>query len=218
MLRSGFDQCNKEIDHRERSIDRQTSLSSFLPLLLEEYKNNRQPLDVESATNERHKVKTQSISSPLKALSCDSNHELLICLDKSCDRPDLLRTVSVISDNAKIPTTRLRKRSGSLQVSDEGTDDKREASLSEIECDCNHDIDDQVREAMEDSTIEKLSLESLFFENSSMPNVFANKTVCRLHEYDRWSPHSSFSSIQGLPTTSISVDELPKKCVRRPSL
>ena len=202
MLRRAFEQCdNKPIDHHERSMNRKTLLSSFLPPLLEECQHKRQPHIVESKRiNEPSEANKQSLSSPLNGPYCTSKNEFTL-FDN--DLQDIPTNFAVVSDNAKIPTTRLRERSGSLQISDDGTDDKRELSLSEIEYDGSSDVENQGRE-----TIEGLQTEVCGVKNQ----------IYRLQEHDRWSAHGSFSSLQGLSSTSTCMDQLPKICMRRPSL
>lgn len=202
MLRRAFEQCdNTPIDHHERSMNRKTLLSSFLPPLLEECQHNRQAHIVESKRiNEPSTSSKQSLSSPLKGSSCTSKNEITLFRN---DLQDVPTKFALVADNAKIPTTRLRERSGSLQISDVGTDDKRELSLSEIEYDGSSDTENQGRE----------TIEGIQTEVSGVKNQ-----IYRLQEHDRWSAHGSFSSLQGLSSTSTCMDQLPKIYRRRPSL
>ncbi len=194
-------------------MDRKTSLSSFLPLLLEEYQHNRQPCIPESPINEPTKVNTSSLASPLNGPSFTSNNKPTPSCNDLHKKPTKF---SVVSDNAKIPTTKLRERSGSLQFSD--TDDKRELSHSEIEYDGNSDVENRGRETIEGNENEKIHPVLSFLKEPRMKNATMKNQIYRLKEHDRWSAHGSFSSIQGLSTATTSVDQLPKKCMRRPSI
>ena len=199
-------------------MNRKTSLSLFLPLILEEYEENRQPKSDDSPRDGRKKSEyLQSLSRPYIGSISASSDQLIFGSDELYHRQTTSGIVSVVSDNAKIPTTRLREQSGSLQTSDDSSDDKRESSLTEFE-----DDDSKNRDMAEVDNEEPLLPQ--FPDDSRrrndvpwMSNDSAENKIDELQDH-RWSAHCSFSSIQGLPGAMARVDHMPKKGTRRPSV
>jgi hypothetical protein len=190
-----------------RIMNDKTLLSSFLPRLLEEYKEKLRPDNADfplAESCQRRKRSEQlppSFGSPSKG------------------------KFSVVSDNARMPTAPLRKRSASYYSSGDDEVDMRDNSV------CEHDDDDESR--FESS----YDFESESFMHSSFPPPFRRSKSFHVrrphvdklqqdHKLQRWSPHgmSLSSTIQPLRTprfsgaTDACVDVLPKRYARRPSL
>ena len=215
---------NTSINYNECKMNQKTLLSSFLPLVLEEYEERRKPGVVHSPRNAQKTVVQQQSSfsryaEPTHSL-CDD------CIrgnDQESHHKAIPGNVSLVSDNAKMPTTRLRERSGSLQFSDNGKDDRRQNSSSTFDFDHSSS---SILDHNRDSAASDDDAEEFFFAPLSASsgrrdsflrfsqNLAADNRIDKPLDH-RWSAHSSFSSIQGLP---MSVDHVPKKCARRPSL
>lgn len=216
---------NTGINCSDCKMNQKTLLSSFLPLVLEEYEEKRKPGVVHSPRHGQRTVVQQQSSF---SRSAESTHSLcdnrIRENDQECHHQEIPGKVSLVSDNAKMPTTRLRERSGSLQFSDNGKDDRRQSSSSTFDFDYDHSsssILDPNRDSAARDDAEELFFASLLsysgrrdsFRKFSSNMAADNRNDKPLDH--RWSAHSSFSSIQGLP---ISVDHVPKKYMRRPSL
>lgn len=207
-------------------MNQKTLLSSFLPLVLEEYEERRKPGVVHSPRNVLKTVEQQQSSF---SRHVESTHSLcddrIRGNDQESHHQAMPGNVSLVSDNAKMPTTRLRERSGSLQFSDNGKDDRRQSSSSSFDFDFDHSSS-SILDHNRDLAASDDDADGFFFApllaysgrrdsfRPFLPNLAADNRIEKPLDH-RWSAHSSFSSIQGLP---ISMDHVPKKCARRPSL
>ena len=224
MLRRSIHDKNTSINENDFKMNQKTLLSSFLPPVLEEYEEKRNPGGgFNSHRNDRRPIlhqqpQPQPLSPHVSASSCSLIEKRIGENDKVCHRQVKPGKISLVSDNAKIPTTRLRERSGSLQFSDNGKDDKRQSSSSSFDYDhSSTSLMDYSRDLAEsDDDIEECLYTSILtdsqrrdsFRRWSPKLVVGNKNDKPLDH--RWSAHGSFSSIP-------SVDHTPKKYTRRPS-
>lgn len=235
-------------DNNERNMNKQNSLSSFLPRLLEEYKEKSRPTpdDFSCANRSQPRLRSEQLtSSVLFDPSCASIDEMI---RKSADdkyqqyqqehHHEIAGVASVVSDNAKIPTTPLRQWSASRHSSEGYEDDKREISDSEI----NYDDDDlgtaaqmlrgENRESIEDHVHNNSDKEegptflsfprvtkrsNSFDPRRSVIGTTKNKfEKLRDHRSYRWSP-DGVANLR-LSSAPACVDNLPKQYARRPSL
>ncbi len=225
MLRRSIHDENTSINDNDFKMNQKTSLSSFLPLVLEEYEEKRNPSVIDSHQNGRKTISEQQpLPSPrCTGLSSSSSEKRCVEQSKLCHLQVKPGKISLVSDNAKIPTTRLRERSGSLQFSDNGKDDKRQSSSSTFDYDhSSTSLMDYNRDMAEsDDDMEEYSYSSILTDSrkkDSFRRWSSNTSVSNKPLDLRWSAHGSFSSIPGLEGATASVDHTPKKCTRRPSL
>jgi len=204
-----------------RRIHGGNMLSSFMTNLLDEVSEKWQPAGIDTSPTATTARNTFPIS---QKLATRQSRLLPISSYNHCYNQTTARNLSVVADNAKIPSSPLRRRNAALHNAVK--DDRREMSASSIESDDVSGTDIQGREAVEDNCndseeiVTHSSLATILRKSHSSVDlrrhIFEAKSdIMKLRDDQpcRWSP-------DGLSQSSRQKHGAcePKRYIRRPSL